>query len=472
LISYNANYSTAGAQEPFTRFNPDGSLNGFTGCNNFNGRWTSAPSVPTNQLTVSALSSTKTACPTAALSSQEQTMLAVLGTAQNYQVAGNSLQIVGSQGNLTYSLSPLNRPEEVAEPNAVIVAPNQAPVNQVITFDGTQSTSGVPLTSWKWDFGDGGRGTGPVVQHVYKNPGDYKVQMSVYDQLGRVSSAAKSIQILAQAVPTVTPTAPLPPTKTPTVPVEPSLVPTEFPLPTSTPPAIPTEAPLPTEAPTLAPTEAPPPTVTPTMAPPPTEAPPAVPPTAAVQGPQTGYVGEPVDFSAAGSQPGSSPIQSYTWDFGDGVTAQSADGSQATHLYNNGGTYQVTVVVTDANGLSSSATTEITISEHLDTTLWSLSASSSVTPAPGTEITLSFQSGQLAGFAGCNNYTGSYTATDNGDGTYSVSGSNLSTSKSICPDEVMIAENAYLQALQQVTTAQVQGDTLVLNYPAGVLNFK
>jgi heat shock protein HslJ len=199
-----------------------------------------------------------------------------------------------------------------------------------------------------------------------------------------------------------------------------------------------------------------------------------VPPIAAIQGPPSGYVGEPVSFSASGSTPGSSPIQSYTWDFGDGVTAAASSGSEATHLYNSGGTYQATVIVADANGLTSSATTQITINARLDTTVWSIprgSQNSSVVPAPGSAITLQFLNGQLTGFAGCNSYTGSYTAVDNGDGTYAVSGSNISTSRLTCPPEVMAAENAYLQALAQVVTAQVQGNLLVLTYPGGQLAF-
>ncbi len=126
-------------------------------------------------------------------------MLAILGSAQTFRVSGSNLQIVGGSGNLSYSLSPLNRPEEVAPPNAVIVAPSQARVNQTVTFDGSRSTSGAPLIQWRWDFGDGGRGSGPVVQHVYRNPGDYRVQMSVNDQLGRMSSTVWTIQDLGAA---------------------------------------------------------------------------------------------------------------------------------------------------------------------------------------------------------------------------------------------------------------------------------
>ena len=52
LLSYNANYSVPGEQEPFTLFNPNGTLTGYTGCNNFQGSWTSSPAAPFNKLTI------------------------------------------------------------------------------------------------------------------------------------------------------------------------------------------------------------------------------------------------------------------------------------------------------------------------------------------------------------------------------------------------------------------------------------
>jgi heat shock protein HslJ len=125
-------------------------------------------------------------------------------------------------------------------------------------------------------------------------------------------------------------------------------------------------------------------------------------------------------------------------------------------------------VVTDQNGLSSSATVEVVISAKITTPLaWSLDNLSGRVPLPGTQITLQFAAGQFSGFAGCNSYQGAYTNTANPDGTYSVALSGMTTTAMSCPEEIMAQERIYLAMLSTVTTAQIQGDMLTLIFPAG-----
>ena len=195
LISWNANFSVAGTQEPFTQFNADGSLNGFTGCNNFNGLWTTSTSAAGNQITISGLNNTLAACTDQALQQQELNMLAILGAAIRYQVINTSMQLSSANGTLNYAITPRSRPEEVTPPTAVITGPTTAMVNQVVTFNANASTGGLPMTQWSWEFGDGARGSGPVVQHVYKNPGTFRIQLTVWDQAGRYELTATNIAI-------------------------------------------------------------------------------------------------------------------------------------------------------------------------------------------------------------------------------------------------------------------------------------
>jgi PKD repeat protein len=85
--------------------------------------------------------------------------------------------------------------------------------------------------------------------------------------------------------------------------------------------------------------------------------PPKDPPTAGIAAPdkklRQGYIA----LIGSLSKPGSSAIVNYHWDFGDGKTADETDqGGNTNHIYDDPGTYQVTLTVTDANGLKATAT--------------------------------------------------------------------------------------------------------------------
>lgn len=62
--------------------------------------------------------------------------------------------------------------------------------------------------------------------------------------------------------------------------------------------------------------------------------------------PLTACVGQPISFTSL-STPGGSPITGYSWDFGDG---NSANTQNATHAYSLAGTFTVTLVASAANG--------------------------------------------------------------------------------------------------------------------------
>ncbi|MFC2046479.1 PKD domain-containing protein [Chloroflexota bacterium] len=174
-------------------------------------------------------------------------------------------------------------------PEAVITYnPVEAMVGQEVTFDGSQSRPGSsPIATYEWNFGDGTTGSGSVVTHVYNAPGSYPVTLTVTgeDGLGNTGGPVEMVIRDAQA-----------------------------PAPTPTPP---TTGDLPEPV---------------------------------INYPVEGTVGVEVTFDGSESRPGTSPIASYVWDFGDGTTGL---GAVVTHIYNAPGTYQVTLTVTDENWLSS-----------------------------------------------------------------------------------------------------------------------
>ncbi len=277
-----------------------------------------------------------------------------------------------------------------------------------------------------------------VVQHAFAAPGTFAVQLTVTDQRGQTNTTTRQILILP------------PPTG----------VPTQTPLPTATLPPPPTnQPPVPPTA-----TNVPPPTATPQ--------PEIVPPQASINAPSSGYIGEPVKIDASSSRPGSSPIVSYTWSFGNGTGQPASPNPTITATYNSTGMYEITVVVADANGQTSSASAIITINARLDTRAWTLSTINGQPLLPGSAITLQFLNGQLAGFAGCNDYNGSYTAVDNGDGTFGVTIDRLTTGRRSCPQDIMTQEDNFTNAdadCHHCRDPGKQADPVRPGWPAGLL---
>ncbi len=102
----------------------------------------------------------------------------------------------------------------------------------------------------------------------------------------------------------------------------------------------------------------PPPTPTPKVSEP--EA-----PTAVIEGTTQAQVGQTAGFSAAQSQAAEgSHLATFEWDFDDGTTASGVD---VTHIYNDSGTFQVELTVTDDKGLADTTTHKVKIDKAPDT---------------------------------------------------------------------------------------------------------
>ena len=116
--------------------------------------------------------------------------------------------------------------------------------------------------------------------------------------------------------------------------------------------------------------------------------------------PSAGLAPLPVTADASGSSDGdSTPIASYTFDFGDGSPVVGPQpGATANHTYTAGGAYTVTVTVRDTAGLETNAQVSVLVMTNLirnpgfetDTAGWNTSGS-------GTGVTLTRVSGGHSG---------------------------------------------------------------------------
>lgn len=103
----------------------------------------------------------------------------------------------------------------------------------------------------------------------------------------------------------------------------------------------------------------------------------------------------------------------YTWDFGNGTESDVSSGGRyfsgfnAGHVYESPGTYTVTLSITDANGASHSAQTEVVISDFTGET-YCFSSSGDFTGCPSGGILIT--TGYWSGIAGDSNDILDYVA--------------------------------------------------------------
>jgi PKD repeat protein len=256
--------------------------------------------------------------------------------------------------------------------NAVPTA-GDAPL--AVNFDATASSDfDGQITSYEWDFGDGGTGSGATIAHTYSAPGTYTAKLTVTDDDGATATATRTIDV---AQPNAPPTASFAATPTSgTVPVNVAFDATGS---TDADGSIASYAwtfgdgneaigSAPSHTYTAAGTY----TVTLTVtdddgataqstatitAADPENAPPKASFTAT---PDSGTAPLEVAFNAGASADPDGEVSSYQWSFGDG---NAASGVAPSHTFTAAGTYTVTLIVTDDDGATDTAQTTVGVAK-------------------------------------------------------------------------------------------------------------
>ncbi|MHA1545154.1 MAG: PKD domain-containing protein [Alphaproteobacteria bacterium] len=91
----------------------------------------------------------------------------------------------------------------VNQPPVANAGPDQRVTASVVRFNGAASgDADGKVTTYKWDFGDGGSGTGPAPAHVYRRPGIYTIALTVGDDSGTIrNTATDTVEVLVNALP-------------------------------------------------------------------------------------------------------------------------------------------------------------------------------------------------------------------------------------------------------------------------------
>ena len=173
-----------------------GTLSGNTGCNDYSAE-------VSDDLTGGPIETSNQQCdmPESIMAHETRYFMA-MRTAVDFGIVGNQLQVLTACGLLTFEST---TPPASQWPQAVIRAPAEANVGELVPFDSTASQSTTPLTQYIWNFGDGYMANASYIYHAYREPGIYNVTLTVVNQAGLSNTASRQITI--NQIPQTPPTA-------------------------------------------------------------------------------------------------------------------------------------------------------------------------------------------------------------------------------------------------------------------------
>jgi len=175
---------------------------------------------------------------------------------------------------------------------------------------------------------------------------------------------------------------------------------------------------------------------------------------AVIIAPSNENVGQTITYDGSLSTP-KGGIRSYSWWFSDGSILE---GVTVKRTYDVTGAYDAILTVTNNSGQKSEASIKTRIHLYLVGPVWVKDDSS---------ITLKFDGNALSGFAGCNNYSASYTAKTSPGSTNSISVGTISQGSKECDDDVMEIEEKYLADLKKASSYVINFNSMTITTSDG-----
>lgn len=357
-------------------------------------------------------------------------------------------------------------------PSARISGPTQARVGESLSFDGSASVAGDgSINAYTWRFGDGATASGRTVSHAYERAGTYYVVLEVADSNGLSDSATHEVVVSAPDPPRAVISGPTRTTVGTVVTFDGRGSSSGSPIQRfewdfgdggRSQASVTTWAYQAAGSFTVRLTvrdaagrsDTASQSIT-------VEARPQQPPTAALSGPSEATTGSAVSFSAEASRPGSNPIARYDWTVNG--ASLPGEGAGFTHTFSTPGVYTLAVLVTDSAGLSDTASMDVTVQADLDAVVWVLDGS-----AP--PITMTASEGNASGSTGCNTFFVGFVATGDASAGQVAMGP-ISTSQAACAGPAGDQEQAFLAALEGVTSYAIADGRLTLDGSGGSLIF-
>lgn len=106
------------------------------------------------------------------------------------------LRVTDNSGNTDSASQTVNVSDNQSPTASFVYSPTSPVVGDRVHFNASESTDpDGTITSWRWDFGDGGHGSGEEVNHTYSDAGTYTVVLEVTDDSGNTDSVSKTLTV-------------------------------------------------------------------------------------------------------------------------------------------------------------------------------------------------------------------------------------------------------------------------------------